>query len=311
MGIKRSIKTQAKSLLHRVFLLGQRVNVTLLPLHFYSNVPDIRDLSRRQDWRAPRSLLGLERLAIPEQIALLTALFEAGGAAVAGRDTHADAVSANGSDEGYGVIEADILAAYIAARRPAKVVQIGCGVSTALILDAARIAGYRPDITCIEPYPTTYLSTLARDGRITLVAEPAQLVDFPFFTALAACDLFFVDSTHSVKPGSEVNRIIFEVLPRLQPGVRVHFHDIYLPYDYAPSTLSTDLVFPNETALLYAYLCENPKYRIELCMSMLHYAAPDAIKRLIPKYDPRGGEFGLEGPSGSHFPSSIFLLRTG
>ena len=54
--------------------------------------------------------------------------------------------------------------------------------------------------------------------------------------------MLFVDATHTVKPGSEVNRIILDVLPRLDAGVFVHFHDIYFPYDYQRGLLSSELL---------------------------------------------------------------------
>ena len=214
----------------------------------------------------------------------------------------------NGFD-GYGVIEADVLAAVVATRRPQRVIQIGCGVSTAVLLAAADIAGYSPEITCIDPYPTNYLKEIEQEGKITLVAAPAQEVDLDTLTALNAGDLRSVDFTHTVKVGSEVNCIVLEVLPRLAPDVLVHFHDIYFPYEYARDFLSGDLFFPGETLLLYAYLLENPKFRVDLCMSMLHYLASAELTKLIPKYDPQGNDNGLFSSGGRHFPSSIYLSR--
>jgi Methyltransferase domain len=109
---------------------------------------------------------------------------------------------------------------------------------------------------------------------------------------LGAGDLLFIDSTHTVKPGSEVNRFVLEVLPRLDEGVLVHFHDIYFPYEYARNFLSGDLFFPGETSLLYAFMLNNPKFRIDLCLSMLHYAAPGAMKKRMPKFEPQGNDAG-------------------
>jgi hypothetical protein len=143
----------------------------------------------------------------------------------AGYAAHPAAVQSNGGD-GYGEIEADVLAAFIARQQPRRIVQIGCGVSTAVILDAARLAGCRPEVICIDPYPTAFLARGAADGMVELIAQKSQDVPMRRMTDLDRGDFLFVDSTHTVKPGSEVNQIILEVMPRLVPGVIVHFHDI-------------------------------------------------------------------------------------
>ena len=104
-----------------------------------------------------------------------------------------------------------------------------------------------------------------------------------------------------------MNYLIHEVLPRLRQGVWVHFHDIYFPYDYARDTLRSDLFFPQESSLLYAFLSGNARYRVEASLSMVHYAAPDGLKRLIPLYQPNDQTDGLGGADGKHFPSSAWL----
>ena len=152
-----------------------------------------------------------------------------------------------------------------------------------------------------------FLEKADADGRIRLVKEMAQKVDMSISTSLKDGDLFFVDSTHTVKTGSEVNRIILEVLPRLSSGVYVHFHDIYFPYDYKRDVLDGDLFFWSENTLLYAFLVNNSNYSIEASLSMLHYAAPEKLKALIPDYDPQTNDEGLKKEGGQHFPSAIYL----
>jgi hypothetical protein len=93
------------------------------------------------------------------------------------------------------------------------VTQIGCGVSTAIVLNAAEHARYEPEVTCLEPYPSGWLQEQASAGRIKLVDRPAQMVAFDTIAGLDIGDLLFIDSTHAVKPGSEVNYLIHEVLP--------------------------------------------------------------------------------------------------
>jgi hypothetical protein len=211
-------------------------------------------------------------------------------------------------EPGYGPVEAEFLFCFITTKRPKKIVQIGCGVSTAVILLAAKEAGYTPQITCIDPFPTGYLKHAAEHELIELIPKPAQEVDLEILTGLNAGDLLFVDSTHTMRPGSEVNRIILEVLPRLPSGSFVHFHDIYFPYDYQ-STVLTTLFFYGESTLLHAFLIDNQRYSIAVSLSMLHHARPQQMQSLLPNYRPAVMHHGLHTTpeSSGHFPSSTYL----
>jgi hypothetical protein len=223
-------------------------------------------------------------------------------------DVHAVANKANGQGTGYGIIEAEVLHAFIRRHRPKRIIQIGCGLSTAVMLRAAALARYTPDIVCIEPFPSAFLLNAQTNRQITLYGQPAEEVPASIMTELADGDLLFVDSTHIVKPGSEVNRIILDILPRLTSGVFVHFHDIYFPYDYPRNLLSDALFFPSESTLLHAYLINNPKCRIVLSLSMLHYGSPASLAQAFPRYSPQANADGLSSDNEGHFPSSIYLL---
>jgi hypothetical protein len=277
-----------------------------LPQHFYSCVPDIDDLERRSDWRKPRSMHGIDHGTIEEQLSLLRAWLAPQRDVLHAQSVHASAIQGGGSDSGYGEVEADVLFAFVASVRPARIVQIGCGVSTAVMLMAADKAGYRPAITCVEPYPSAYLKEREGEEFLRLLDKPVQTVAAAELSELAAGDLLFIDSTHAVKPGSDVNYLVHEVLPRLGRGVWIHFHDIYFPYDYTRDLLAGDLLFPQESALLYAFLSNNSRYRLEASLSMIHYGDPHGLQALIPRYRPARQVDGLATTAG-HFPSSAWL----
>jgi Methyltransferase domain len=303
----RALKTLVKRGWHRAFALLQHAGINLLPAHFYSCVPDLADLARRTDWRRPRSMYGINQRSVDGQLALLSEWIMPQSDHLQGRSVHRDAIVGGGDDGGYGEIEAEVLFGFIATRKPRRVIQIGCGVSTAVMLMAAERAGYAPEIVCIEPYPSVWLRGAAAKGLIRLLAEPAQAVDVDVLADLGDGDLLFIDSTHAVKPGSEVNYLVHEVLPRLRAGVWVHFHDIYFPYDYTRDVLSGDLLFPQESTLLYAFLAGNARCRLEASLSMVHYAASQGLQRLIPKYRPGAQTDGLASGGDGHFPSSAWL----
>jgi hypothetical protein len=304
--LKRQIKDLGKQGLRTVFELGQHLGVDILPRHYYSEIPDFSDLRSDDRWKEPRSMTGVNGIAIPDQLRFVREcctppLVER---LLAG-DVHERACVLNG-EPGFGPVEADFLYAFLAAQRPKRIVQVGCGVSTAVMLLAAAEAGAAAEVVCIEPFPSGFLRDAAREGRIELIPERAQNVPLGILTGLGADCLLFVDSSHTVKPGSEVNRLILEVLPRLRPGAWVHFHDIFFPYDYQRGLLADELFFCNESVLLHAFLIHNPKYTIRAALSMLHYAAPDELRKSLPNYRPAENEQGLRRSDG-HFPASAYL----
>lgn len=310
MGIPKSVKSRLPRMLRFVLETGQRFKINIAPNHFYSETPDLRELRRTTYWRQPMSMYGVSGCDLRAQLEYFRTCCEPFGDEIKSREIYDRACTDNG-EVGYGPIEGTVLYCYVRKQRPARIVQVGCGVTTAIILRAVRDSiDYRPEIVCIEPFPTDNLKALAGSGKIRLVAEKAQKVRMEEFTRLVADDLLFIDSTHSLRVGAEVGRLITEVLPRLAPGCRVHFHDILFPYDYTPDVLGTDIFFGRETLLLYAFLVQNPKMHIEMSLSMLHHAHSRDMTGLIPWYRPRPMVDGI-GTEAGDFPSAIYLRTTG
>lgn len=124
----------------------------------------------------------------------------------------------------------DALAAYALLRswRPRRVVEIGAGHSTRLLCQALVDGAIAADVTCIDPQPRAGLEGLPiRHLAVPLAAAPRAVVD-----ALEAGDVLFVDSSHVASPGTDVEEIVLDILPRLPAGAYVHFHDIFLPDAY-------------------------------------------------------------------------------
>lgn len=307
--MKRALKNLVKQNLRRVFEVGQHAGLDILPRHFYSQVPDLRELRRSTDWRKPHSMRSVRGHELSEQLAFAERVCQREFIQAASDSQVYERACKENGEAGYGPVEAVFLYAFIRSQRPQRVVQVGCGVSTAVILQAAADAGYVCEVCCIDPFPTAYLERAAAAGRIQLLARPAQEVVVEQAARLKAGDLLFVDSTHTVKPGSEVNLIILDVLPNLAPEVWVHFHDITFPYDYTRRITSEDLFFPVESTLLHAFLSCNEHYAVAASLSMLHYSAPEKLAALLPQYQPAGNADGLLTSEG-HFPSSTYLRVT-
>lgn len=303
MGVKRLIKR----LLYRMFVAGQRFGVDLLPRHFYSEIPDIGKLRRSRAWRSAYSMTGIAGADPDRQLAFFRdAMGEPDEACRLG---YAKACRENGAP-GYGVAEAQLLFQFIKRHKPNLVLQIGAGVSTSLILQAADAAGHPVRIMCIDPFPTTFLRNASKAGRIDLIDRPVEDLSPDIARELQPGDLLFIDSTHTLGPAGEVTRLVLEWLPRLNVGVQVHFHDIMSPYDYMPDALDGSLFFPHETALLHAFLCLNPSFEILCSLAMLYHARRAEMTALLSGYEAPRSEDGLVVSPGS-IPSSIFLRRVG
>ena len=124
----------------------------------------------------------------------------------------------------------DAAAAYAIVRmtHPARIVEVGSGHSTRFLARAVRDGGLRTQITAIDPAPRASIAGL----EVHYLPQPVQRGDVGLFQSLAPGDILFVDSSHQLKPGSDVEFLFERVLPRLASGVRVHFHDIFLPDEY-------------------------------------------------------------------------------
>jgi Methyltransferase domain len=302
----RRLKNLGKRQLRRLFEGVQRCGFDLLPRHLYSQVPDIRELRADDSWKAPRTMIGVQGSELATQFDFVETCCPPKTIERLGQnDVHALACEING-EAGFGVPDTEFLYSFIRTIQPKKIMQVGCGVSTAVMLVAAAEAHYQPEIVCVEPYPTEFLVRADRDRAIRLVKARAQDVPLTTLTDLGDEGFLFVDSTHTVKPGSEVNRLVLEVLPRLSAGDWVHFHDIYFPYDYQRGLLEDELFFSSESVLLHAFLIYNRSFAIRAALSMLHFGDRERLERLLPHYRPARDDHGLRKSAG-HFPGSTYL----
>jgi predicted O-methyltransferase YrrM len=293
--------------------LGVRLGVQILPSHYYSPVPNILDLQETVDVWAKASQLPGVRIDLDQQANNLRRICTPYAEEYAGNKVYREAV-ANKSGPGYGYIEAQCLHGVVRHFKPSNVIEIGSGVSTHCMLAALdrnwKETGVPYDLVAIEPDPSERLKALP---QIHLIRQQVQTVPFELFDKLGKGDLLFIDSSHTVKPGGDVNFLILEVLPRLRSGTVVHFHDIYLPYDYPRDTLQTFL-HGMETSLLHAFLIFNQRASIIFCLSQLHYECSEVLREVFPEYVRQEDDHGLQlndnkpfAAIEEHFPSSIYI----
>jgi len=200
----------------------------------------------------------------------------------------------------YETGDAEIAYAMVRHLRPARVVELGSGFSTMVLahaLERNRAEGTPARLAAFNPYPPQSLAG-GVEGLDLHAPVAAQDVPEQEFAALAAGDVLFVDTSHTVKLGGDVNRIVLEVLPELAANVVVHFHDIWLPYEYHPTLVREMRMYWNEQYLLQAFLSMNPGYEVLFATRAVAAGHPDAFRRLVPGFDER-----------ELYPSSFWIRR--
>jgi len=157
--------------------------------------------------------------------------------------------------------------------RPKRVIEIGSGFSSAVMLDTSeRFLDNQVQFTFIEPCPKRLLSILRSDDHehCRIVEDVMQNVPVSTFRELEPNDFLFIDSSHVSKIGSDVNFYLFEILPVVQSGVIIHIHDVYWPFEYPQSWITKGIAW-NEAYLLRAFLQYNNQFEILQFNSFLAY----------------------------------------
>ncbi len=157
--------------------------------------------------------------------------------------------------------------------RPKSVIEIGSGYSSALLLDSIDDLKLQTSAAFIEPYPTQLYECLRpADLKTTnVVVSKIQGVEASFYDRLVSGDFLFIDSSHVAKTGSDLTVELFQILPRLKPGVFVHFHDIFAGFEYPKDWVMTENRGWNECYFLRAFLMYNRSFEIVFFNS--HFAA--------------------------------------
>jgi predicted O-methyltransferase YrrM len=268
-----------------------RIGLDVVARTFYSPVPDLRSLppetfDRVSDLPGVAWDLDAQLEFVRSRLAASMTRFQppGGGPAAPGYE----------ADSSYNLADATVLYGIVRALRPSRIVELGSGHSTLVMARAAReneADGHPVRLESYDPFPGVARPPLDGLGRLERVR--AQDVPLSEFEALRSGDVLFVDTTHTVKIGSDVNFIVLEVLPRLASGVVVHLHDIFLPYEYPRVWLEDYALYWSEQYLVQAFLACNSGYEVLAAVYALQRARSDAMRALLPEgaRDALGGAF--------------------
>ena len=182
-----------------------------------------------------------------------------------------------------GGIDAALYYSLIRHLAPKRVIEIGSGQSTRianLAFTRNQAENKQGRLTCIEPNPERLLD---QKQEIELLQQKVEEIPRDYFACLEANDILFIDSTHTVKFGSDVCYEFLEILPTLKPGVWVHVHDIFFPNDYPAEWILERRLAWNEQYLLEAFLSFSNAYSVEIATHWLSLDYPDVVTALYPE----------------------------
>lgn len=269
----RAVPTRAAH--HLLFLAQSKPEIPdrwgyhIRPIHYYEPLPDFSAITSEQIKRR-RKYPSID-FRWNEQLALLNDL-TAYGDELSTIEFDFDNAYFNGFD-------AAVYYSLIRHLKPQRIIEIGGGHSTQ-IANAALTANGKGKLTCIEPYPEERLTSAALN--MELIQKRVEEIDVDFFACLEANDILFIDSSHTVKFGSDVCFEFLEVLPSLKPGVWIHVHDIFFPHDYPAEWLLKRRLALNEQYLLEAFLSFNTSFIPQLANYWLSLEHAEEVTRIWP-----------------------------
>jgi hypothetical protein len=169
------------------------------------------------------------------------------------------------SNPAFGSIDGEILYCVIRYFKPRKIIEVGSGYSTclsaqAILKNQEEDDSYKCELVAIEPFPNNVLKT-GFPGLSELVPKPVQEIPLSAFEGLTQNDILFIDSSHVLRTGGDVQYEYLEILPRLNKGVIVQIHDIRFPEDYPKHMLKQNR-FYTEQYLLQAFLAFNNTFEV-------------------------------------------------
>ncbi|MEX0319789.1 MAG: class I SAM-dependent methyltransferase [Ruegeria sp.] len=174
----------------------------------------------------------------------------------------------------YDSPDADALYLMIRRYQPKQVIEVGCGNSTRVTRQAIIDGGLETKITAIDPYPRADIAHVVDHFEQKRLEE----VDPGLFAGLEAGDVLFIDSSHVVRMSNDVAHLFCRIIPALKPGVVIHVHDVFLPYEY-PKRFFYDCPGWGEQYVLHALL-HGGEYEMLWPGYYLQQARPDAVKAL-------------------------------
>lgn len=281
------IKKLVQGFASRTFSFWERCGLHVTPVHFYQPIPYVAGLSK-SIWNNTNDVPGVA-LRLEQQMKLLETFkkFKSEYESLPRTKVESsDFFLENGMFES---VDAEVLYCMIRLNKPKRIVEIGGGFSTILmaeaILDEQRSDPYYEcEILTIEPYPSSRLrAKLPSFAR--LIERPVETLPMATFDLLESGDILFIDSSHVLKVGGDVQFEFLRLIPRIAPGVLVHVHDIFLPDEYPAAWIRDQHRFYTEQYLLQAFLAFNDSFNVVWSGSAMASSYPEELGRAFDSFD--------------------------
>jgi predicted O-methyltransferase YrrM len=290
----KSFFSKAKTAASNAVVGAVSVRTAHAPGHFYSPVvnPDEAYLIADNLWpKVPHEVLGIDFDPQGHE-SILREDFPRFIQDYRYADDEKDAASSNDyytNNSQFGWLDSRALFVLMRKWQPKRIIEVGSGFSSLLMADVnRRFLNDQCEITCVEPFPRPFLQT-GVPGIAALLEKNVQDVPLAFFNELQSGDILFIDSSHVAKTGSDVNYLFFEVLPRLNRGVRIHIHDVFLPNEYPRDWVIDENRSWNEQYVFRALLMYSTAFRVVFGCSYAFATMPSLVKTALNH--PKGHAF--------------------
>ncbi len=282
--VVRSLKSVLKTILSRYQTLQLEYPVKMVPRYGYGKPPHSRllaiiDQNRNvyKEWLHKALLFSDQFVGWPEYVEAVTS---------------SDPAWNNGFLPGLDMV---MLYTFVAEGRPATYVEIGSGNSTKVAARAKKDHQLPTQIISFDPAPRAEIDQLSD----TIIRMPFENADLKLFSVLKSGDIIFVDNSHRIFPNSDATVFFMDVLPLLAPGVLVHVHDVYLPYDYPQEFCDR---YYSEQYMLAAFLMANPQkyktimpnYFVSEDFELKNILTPLWNQTKMPVVERHGGSFWIQ-----------------
>jgi hypothetical protein len=295
-----------KSILHSLLNINKLYNQVdeyknsslFPPGHFYSPIVSKNEIKSRESeiWKVFKKGIDGINLNDAEQLNLLNDFSNRFVAEMPFLDEKNSKHRYYFNNNFYSYTDGLILFFMMRFHQPKKIIEVGSGFSSALMMDTNDLFfNKKIELTFIEPYPDRLYSLMSQeDKRVNKVhTDFVQSIDPAGFKKLNSGDILFIDSSHVAKTGSDVNYILFDILPQLNSGVLIHFHDIFYPFEYPKDWVLEGRNW-NETYILKAFLMYNSEFAIKFYSDFVHKCYPESFSYIPLSYKNTGGNLWLE-----------------
>jgi len=269
------------------FSLWEKQGIHITPVHFYKPIPDKSTLEN-YPWNQRFEMPGVDINEV-FQLNLLDDFstkykseYEAFPRSVPPEPGHF--YVNNGTFES---LDCELYYCMIRHFKPRRIIEVGGGNSTLLaakaILDNKHRYNFETNLKVIEPFPGHVLDA-GFPGLTELLKAKAEETPIDLFLELEENDIHFIDSSHTLMIGGDVQRLYLEILPRLKKGVFIHVHDIFFPTDYPENIVMDRNRFWNEQYLVQAFLAFNSAFKVIWSSSYMHHSAPSQLEDAFSSY---------------------------